>query len=182
MTTNVPRKTAGVRRRSLLGALAVKAPQRVDKTKRKIFNENHVEVEVEVEVAIVIVIVIANGKKDEVEVAIVTVREDEARNAEVMNEDAMKVKNVIEKRDGVGARVGEVGTTTEKEEAEVGIETERRDEVLIVKNREEEVVRKRKEAEKGRAADEIHSKLLINITHMPHATAIYFQMYRSWNT
>lgn len=135
---------------------------------------------------IVIVIVIANGKKDEVEVevevAIVTVREDEARNAEVTNEDAMKVKNVIEKRDGVGARVGEVGTTTEKEEAEVGIETERRDEVLIVKNREEEVVRKRKEAEKGRAADEIHSKLLINITHMPHATAIYFQMYRSWNT
>lgn len=184
MTTNVPRKTAGVRRRSLLGALAVKAPQRVDKTKRKIFNENHVEVEVEVEVAIVIVIVIviANGKKDEVEVAIVTVREDEARNAEVTNEDAMKVKNVIEKRDGVGARVGEVGTTTEKEEAEVGIETERRDEVLIAKNREEEVVRKRKEAEKGRAADEIHSKLLINITHMPHATAIYFQMYRSWNT
>lgn len=186
MTTNVPRKTAGVRRRSLLGALAVKAPQRVDKTKRKIFNENHVEVEVEVEVevaiVIVIVIVIANGKKDEVEVAIVTVREDEARNAEVTNEDAMKVKNVIEKRDGVGARVGEVGTTTEKEEAEVGIETERRDEVLIAKNREEEVVRKRKEAEKGRAADEIHSKLLINITHMPHATAIYFQMYRSWNT
>lgn len=178
MTTNVPRKTAGVRRRSLLGALAVKAPQRVDKTKRKIFNENHVEVEVEVEVAIVI----ANGKKDEVEVAIVTVREDEARNAEVTNEDAMKVKNVIEKRDGVGARVGEVGTTTEKEEAEVGIETERRDEVLIAKNREEEVVRKRKEAEKGRAADEIHSKLLINITHMPHAIAIYFQMYRSWNT
>lgn len=178
MTTNVPRKTAGVRRRSLLGALAVKAPRRVDKTMRKIFNENHVEVEVEV----VIVIVIANGKKDEVEVAIVTVREDEARNAEVMNEDAMKVKNVIEKRDGVGARVGEVGTTTEKEEAEVGIETERRDEVLIVKNREEEVVRKRKEVEKGRAADEIHSKLLINITHMPHATAIYYQMYRSWNT
>ena len=133
-------------------------------------------------IVIVIVIVIAHGKKDEVEVAIVTVREDEARNAEVMNEDAMKVKNVIEKRDGVGARVGEVGTTTEKEEAEVGIETERRDEVLIVKNREEEVVRKRKEAEKGRAADEIHSKLLINITHMPHATAIYFQMYRSWNT
>ena len=137
---------------------------------------------------IVIVIVIANGKKDEVEVevevevAIVTVREDEARNAEVTNEDAMKVKNVIEKRDGVGARVGEVGTTTEKEEAEVGIETERRDEVVIVKNREEEVVRKRKEAEKGRAADEIHSKLLFNITHMPHATAIYFQMYRSWNT
>lgn len=182
MTTNVPRKTAGVRRRSLLGALAVKAPQRVDKTKRKIFNENHVEVEVEVEVEVAIVIVIANGKKDEVEVAIVTVREDEARNAEVTNEDAMKVKNVIEKRDGVGARVGEVGTTTEKEEAGVGIETERRDEVLIVKNREEEVVRKRKEAEKGRAADEIHSKLLIKITHMPHATAIYFRMYRSWNT
>lgn len=178
MTTNVPRKTAGVRRRSLLGALAVKAPQRVDKTKRKIFNENHVEVEVEV----AIVIVIANGKKDEVEVAIVTVREDEARNAEVTNEDAMKVKNVIEKRGGVGARVGEVGTTTEKEEAEVGIETERRDEVLIVKNREEGVVRKRKGAEKGRAADEIHAKLLINITHMPHVTAIYFQMYRSWNT
>ena len=131
---------------------------------------------------IVIVIVIANGKKDEVEVVIVTVREDEAKNAEVMNEDAMKVKNVIEKRDGVGVRVGEVGTTTEKEEAEVGIETERRDEVLIVKNREEEVVRKRKEVEKGRAADEIHSKLLFNITHMPHTTAIYFQMYRSWNT
>lgn len=182
MTTNVPRKTAGVRRRSLLGALAVKAPQRVVKTKRKIINENHVEVEVEVEVEVAIVIVIANGKKDEVEVAIVTVREDEARNAEVTNEDAMKVKNVIEKRDGVGARVGEVGTTTEKEEAGVGIETERRDEVLIVKNREEEVVRKRKEAEKGRAADELHSKLLINITRMPHATAIYFQMYRSWNT
>lgn len=150
MTISVPRKTAGVRRRSLPGAPAEKAPQGVDKTKRKIVNENHVEAEV------VIVIMIVNGTKDEVEVAIVTAPEDEARNAEIKNEETMKAGIVIEKRGevGVGARTDEVETTTEKEEVVVGIETERRDEVLIEKNRGEEAVRKRKEAEKGRAAHE----------------------------
>lgn len=156
MTTSVLRKTAGARRRSFLGAPAEKAPQGVDKMKRKIVNENHVEAEAEV--AIVIVIVIVSGTKDEVEVAIVivTAPEDKVRNAEVTNEDRMKAGIVIEKRGevGVGARTDEVETTTEKEEAVVGIETERRDEVLIEKNRGEKAVRKRKEAEKGRAADE----------------------------
>lgn len=156
MTTSVLRKTAGARRRSLLGAPAEKAPQGVDKMKRKIVNENHVEAEAEV--AIVIVIVIVSGTKDEVEVAIVivTAPEDKVRNAEVTNEDRMKARIVIEKRGevGVGARTDEVETTTEKEEVVVGIETERRDEVLIEKNRGEKAVRKRKEAEKGRAADE----------------------------
>lgn len=154
MTTSVLRKTAGARRRSFLGALAEKAPQGVDKMKRKIVNENHVEAEV----AIVIVIVSVSGTKDEVEVAIVivTAPEDKVRNAEVTNEDRMKAGIVIEKRGevGVGARTDEVETTTEKEEAVVGIETERRDKVLIEKNRGEKAVRKRKEAEKGRAADE----------------------------
>lgn len=148
MTTSVLRKTAGARRRSLLGAPAEKAPQGVDKMKRKIVNENHVEAEV----------AIVSGTKDEVEVAIVivTAPEDKVRNAEVTNEDRMKAGIVIEKRGevGVGARTDEVETTTEKEEAVVGIETERRDEVLIEKNRGEKAVRKRKEAEKGRAADE----------------------------
>lgn len=152
MTTSVLRKTAGARRRSLLGAPAQKAPQGVDKMKRKIVNENHVEAEV------AIVIVIVSGTKDEVEVAIVivTAPEDKVRNAEVTNEDRMKAGIVIEKRGevGVGARTDEVETTTEKEEAVVGIETERRDKVLIEKNRGEKAVRKRKEAEKGRAADE----------------------------
>lgn len=154
MTTSVLRKTAGARRRSLLGAPAQKAPQGVDKMKRKIVNENHVEAEAEV----AIVIVIVSGTKDEVEVAIVivTAPEDKVRNAEVTNEDRMKAGIVIEKRGevGVGARTDEVETTTEKEEVVVGIETERRDEVLIEKNRGEKAVRKRKEAEKGRAADE----------------------------
>lgn len=160
MTTSVLRKTAGARRRSLLGAPAEKAPQGVDKMKRKIVNENHVEAEAEVAIAIVIVIVIVivSGTKDEVEVAIVivTAPEDKVRNAEVTNEDRMKARIVIEKRGevGVGARTDEVETTTEKEEVVVGIETERRDEVLIEKNRGEKAVRKRKEAEKGRAADE----------------------------
>lgn len=148
MTTSVLRKTAGARRRSFLGAPAEKAPQGVDKMKRKIVNENHVEAEV----------AIVSGTKDEVEVAIVivTAPEDKVRNAEVTNEDRMKAGIVIEKRGevGVGARTDEVETTTEKEEAVVGIETERRDEVLIEKNRGEKAVRKRKEAEKGRAADE----------------------------
>lgn len=154
MTTSVLRKTAGARRRSFLGAPAEKAPQGVDKMKRKIVNENHVEAEAEV----AIVIVIVSGTKDEVEVAIVivTAPEDKVRNAEVTNEDRMKAGIVIEKRGevGVGARTDEVETTTEKEEVVVGIETERRDEVLIEKNRGEKAVRKRKEAEKGRAADE----------------------------
>lgn len=158
MTTSVLRKTAGARRRSLLGAPAEKAPQGVDKMKRKIVNENHVEAEAEVAIVIVIVIVIVSGTKDEVEVAIVivTAPEDKVRNAEVTNEDRMKARIVIEKRGevGVGARTDEVETTTEKEEVVVGIETERRDEVLIEKNRGEKAVRKRKEAEKGRAADE----------------------------
>lgn len=148
MTTSVLRKTAGARRRSFLGAPAEKAPQGVDKMKRKIVNENHVEAEV----------AIVSGTKDEVEVAIVivTAPEDKVRNAEVTNEDRMKAGIVIEKRGevGVGARTDEVETTTEKEEVVVGIETERRDEVLIEKNRGEKAVRKRKEAEKGRAADE----------------------------
>lgn len=152
MTTSVLRKTAGARRRSFLGAPAEKAPQGVDKMKRKIVNENHVEAEV------AIVIVIVSGTKDEVEVAIVivTAPEDKVRNAEVTNEDRMKAGIVIEKRGevGVGARTDEVETTTEKGEVVVGIETERRDEVLIEKNRGEKAVRKRKEAEKGRAADE----------------------------
>lgn len=158
MTTSVLRKTAGARRRSFLGAPAEKAPQGVDKMKRKIVNENHVEAEAEVAIVIVIVIVIVSGTKDEVEVAIVivTAPEDKVRNAEVTNEDRMKARIVIEKRGevGVGARTDEVETTTEKEEVVVGIETERRDEVLIEKNRGEKAVRKRKEAEKGRAADE----------------------------
>lgn len=101
---------------------------------------------------------IVDAKKDEVEVSIVTVRENEAGNAEVTNEDATTAGTKIEKRSGAGAgaRAGEVETTTEKEEAEVAIKTEKGDEVLIVKSRGEEVAGKKREAErmKGHAADE----------------------------
>ena len=114
--------------------------------------QNHVEAEV----AIVIVIVIAGGKSDEVEVLIGTVHDDEAKNVGVTNEGATTAGTETKGENEAEARTSEAETKTEKDAAEVAIETERRDEVLIVMNLEEEVTETKKKTERrtGHAVDE----------------------------
>ena len=116
--------------------------------------QNHVVAEAEV------VIVIAGGKSDEVEVMTVTVHDDEAKNVGVTNEGATTAGTETEGENEAEARTGEAETKTENDAAEVAIETERGDEVLIVMNLEEQVTETRKEAERrtGHAADERHCK------------------------
>lgn len=135
-----------------------------------IVSQNRVLAEAEV------AIVIAGEKNDEVEVTTATVHEDEAKNGEVTNEDATTAGTETKEESEVGARTDEAETRTEKGGAEVAIETERGDEVLIVKNRVEEITGKRKEAERktGHAAVERENKT-INTAQ----AALQFQMYRA---
>lgn len=128
-----------------------------------IVNQNHVVAEAEV------AIVTAGEKNDEVGVTTATVHEGEVGNVGVTNEDATTAGTEIEGKNeaGAGARADEAGTRTEKDEAEVEIETERGDEVLIVMNRGEEVTGTRKEVERktGHAADK--TKLLMQRCCVP---------------
>ena len=118
--------------------------------------QNNVVAEAEV----AIVIVIAGGKSDELEVLTGTVHDDEAKNVGVTNGGGTRAGTVIELENEAEVRTGEAETKTEKDAAEVAIETERGDEVLIVMNPEEEVTETRKKAERttGHAVDERHDK------------------------
>jgi len=148
--TSVPRKRAGERRRILSNAHVTKAPQADAMVRRPtaIVIQNHVVAEAEV--AIVIVIVIVGGKNDEVEVLTGTVHEDEAKNVGVTNEGVTTAGTETkgENKAEAEARTGVAETKTEKDAAEVAIETERGDEVLIVMNLEEEVTETRKKTER----------------------------------
>lgn len=148
--TSVPRKRAGERRRILSNAHVTKAPQADAMVRRPtaIVIQNHVVAEAEV--AIVIVIVIVGGKNDEVEVLTGTVHEDEAKNVGVTNEGVTTAGTETkgENEAEVEARTGVAETMTEKDAAEVAIETERGDEVLIEMNLEEEVTETRKKTER----------------------------------
>lgn len=150
--TSVPRKRAGERRRILSNAHVTKAPQADAMVRRPtaIVIQNHVVAEAEVAIVIVIVIVIVGGKSDEVEVLTGTVHDDEAKNVGVTNEDVTTAGTETkgENEAEVEARTGVAETMTEKDAAEVAIETERGDEVLIEMNLEEEVTETRKKTER----------------------------------
>lgn len=121
--------------------------------------QNHVVAEAKV------AIVIAGGKSDEVEVLIGIVHDDEVKNVGVTNEGATTAGTGTEGENeaGVEALTGEAETKTEKDAAEVAIETERGDEVLIVMNREEEVTETKKKVERrtGHVVDERLCKTVI---------------------
>ena len=118
--------------------------------------QNHVVAEAEV------VIVIAGEKS--VEVLTGTVHDDEAKNVGVTNEGVTTAGKETkgENEAEAEARTGEAETKTEKDAAEVAIETESGDEVLIVINLEEEVTETRKKTERrtGHVVDERLKKLL----------------------
>ena len=151
------------------------APQADAKVRRRkaIVMQNHVVAEAQV------AMVIAAEINDEVGVTTAAVHEDEAKNVRVTSENATTAVTEIERENEAGARTDEAGTRTEKDEAEVEIETERGDEVLIVMNREEEATGTRKEVETrtGHAADE--TELLIQRSCFPRlhscfkCTALY---------
>lgn len=135
--TNVPRKRAGERRRILSSAHVTKAPQADAMVSRPtaIVIQNHVVAEAEV------AIVIAGGKS--VEVLTGTVHDEEAKNVGVTNEGVTTAGTKTKGENEAEARTGEAETKTEKDAAEVAIETESGDEVLIVINLEEEVTERR---------------------------------------
>ena len=110
--------------------------------------QNHVVAEAEV------AIVIAGGKS--VEVLTGTVHDDEAKNVVVTNEGVTTARKETKGENEAEARTGEAETKTEKDVAEVAIETESGDEVLIVINLEEEVTETRKKTERktGHVVDE----------------------------
>lgn len=85
---------------------------------------------------------IADGKS--VEVLTGTVH-DEAKNAGVTNEGVTTAGTETRGENEAEARTGEAETKTEKDAAEVAIETESGDEVLIVINLEGEVTETKKE-------------------------------------
>lgn len=88
---------------------------------------------------------IAGGKS--VEVLTGTVH-DEAKNAGVTNEGVTTAGTETRGENEAEARTGEAETMTEKNAAEVAIETESGDEVLIVINLEGEVTETRKKTER----------------------------------
>ena len=116
--------------------------------------QNHVVAEAKV------AIVIAGGKSDEVLTG--TVHDDEAENVGVMNEGVTTAGTETEGENQAGAEAlaGEAKAKTEKDAAEVAIESGRGDEALIVMNREEEVIETRKKAERrtGHVVDKRHGK------------------------
>lgn len=161
--TSVPPKRAGERRRILSSAHVMKVP-RADtmvRRPRAIVIQNHVVAEAKV------AIVTAGGKSDKVEVLTGTVHDDEVKNVGVTNEGATTAGTGTEGENeaGVEALTGEAETKTEKDAAEVAIETERGDEVLIVMNREEEVTETKKKVERrtGHVVDERLCKTVITV-------------------
>lgn len=161
--TSVPPKRAGERRKILSSAHVMKVPQADAMVKRPtaIVIQNHVVAEAKV------AIVIAGGKSDEVEVLTGIVHDVEAKNVGVTNEGKTTVGTETEGENEVGveALAGEAETKTEKDAAEVAIETERGDEVLIVMNREEEVTETKKKVERrtGHVVDERLCKTVITV-------------------
>lgn len=135
--------------------------------------QNHVEAEV--------AIVIAVGKSDEVEVLTGKVHDDEAKNVGVTNEGATTAGTETKGENEAEARPGEAETKTEKDAAEVAIETERGDEVLIVMNLEEEATETRKKTERrtGHAVDKDFSKLLDSACASSFACTIQLHMHRT---
>jgi len=127
--------------------------------------------------------VITVGKSDEVEVLTGTVHDDEAKNVGVTNEGATTAGTETkgENEAEAEARPGEAETKTEKDAAEVAIETERGDEVLIVMNLEEEATETRKKTERrtGHAVDKDFSKLLDSACASSFACTIQHHMYRT---
>ena len=116
--------------------------------------QNQGVAEAEVEVAIVIAV----GKS--IEVLTGTVHGDEAKNGGVTNEGGTTARTETKGENEAEARTGEAETKTEKDAAEVAIETESGDEVLIVINLEEEVTETRKKTRRtGHVVDEDYCRL-----------------------
>lgn len=123
--------------------------------------QNHGVAEAEV------AIVIAGGKS--VEVLTGTVHDDEAKNVGVTNEGVTTAGTETKGENEAEARTGEAETKTEKDAAEVAIEIESGDEVLIVINLEEEVTETRKKTERrtGHVVDEDYCRLCKTVKTVP---------------